>query len=276
MYGRPEGVVRAPSTEGSPRGARFARGNGGRGTSTAQSVSDLRVSIVIPTLNEAANLPHLFAELPEGLHEVVLVDGFSTDGTVEVAKRLRPDIRVVLQRRPGKGDALACGFAAATGDVIVMLDADGSADPAEIPRFLDALVAGADFAKGTRYRGNGGSADLTALRRTGNLALSRLFNVLYRTRYTDLCYGYNAFWRDCLPVIGIDCAGFEVETLISVRVSRAGLKVTEVASFERPRVHGESKLRTWPDGLRVLRVMVRERRRPLPLSEPPKLEPAGA
>jgi glycosyltransferase involved in cell wall biosynthesis len=234
------------------------------------------VSIVIPTLNEAANLPHVFAELPADLHEVVLVDGFSTDGTVEAAKRLRPDIRVVLQRRRGKGDALACGFAAATGDVIVMLDADGSADPAEIPRFVDALVAGADFAKGTRFREDGGSSDLTTVRRTGNRALGWLFNALYRTRYTDLCYGYNAFWRDCLPVIAVDCPGFEVETLISVRVSRAGLKVAEVPSFERRRMHGESKLRTLRDGMRVLHIMVRERWRSGPGPEQPQLEPARA
>jgi glycosyltransferase involved in cell wall biosynthesis len=171
---------------------------------------------------------------------------------------------------------LACGFAAATGDVIVMLDADGSADPAEIPRFIDALVAGADFAKGTRFREDGGSADLTTLRRTGNRALGWLFNALYRTRYTDLCYGYNAFWRDCLPVMAVDCPGFEVETLISVRVSRAGLKVAEVPSFERRRMHGESKLRTVRDGMRVLHIMVRERWRSGPGPEQPQLGPARA
>src|SRR5918998_4345899 len=95
----------------------------------AAAIAGVRVSVVIPTLNEAANLPHVFAELPGWLHEVVLVDGFSSDGTVEVARRLRPDVRIVLQERRGKGDAVACGFAAATGDIIVMLDADGSADP---------------------------------------------------------------------------------------------------------------------------------------------------
>ena len=145
-YGMPEGSVSAPLEEGRRRGPRFARGDGAWATSAANSVSNPRVSVVIPTLNEAADLPHLVGKLPAGLHEVVLVDGFSGDGSVEVAKRLRPDIRFVLQRRPGEGDALACGVAAATGDVIVVLDADGSADPAEIPRFVDALVAGADFA----------------------------------------------------------------------------------------------------------------------------------
>src|SRR3954449_12511247 len=116
-----------------------------------------RVSVVVPTYNEAANLPHVFALLPEDVHEVIVVDGRSTDGTIEVAKALRPDVKIVLQNRRGKGNAMACGFAAVTGDIVVMLDADGSADPREIPRFVRTLVEGADFAKGTRFAIGGGS-----------------------------------------------------------------------------------------------------------------------
>jgi glycosyltransferase involved in cell wall biosynthesis len=234
--------------------------------------------LVIPTLNEAANLPHVFAELPAGLHEVIVVDGLSSDGTVEVARLLRPDVRIIMQERPGKGNALACGFRAATGDIIVMLDADGSADPAEIPRFVDALVAGADFAKGTRFRVGGGSSDITALRRVGNRVLGGMVNALYGARYTDLCYGYNAFWRHCLEHMSIDCDGFEVETLINIRVFRSGLRVTEVGSFERDRIHGSSNLRTFRDGARVFRTIVRERMR-APGAYPrvePLLEPLGA
>ncbi|MHB1963214.1 MAG: glycosyltransferase family 2 protein [Acidimicrobiales bacterium] len=219
----------------------------------------LRVSVVIPALNEADNLPHVFTELPVGLHEVVLVDGHSVDDTIEVAKRLRPDIRVVLQARRGKGDALAAGFAACTGDVIVMMDADGSTDPKEIPRFVDALVEGADFAKGSRHLPGGGSADLTWLRRTGNRVLSLVVNLLYGTKYTDLCYGYNAFRASCLESLSVDCPGFEVETLINIRVSQLGLKVAEVPSFEGDRINGTSNLHPIRDGLRVLRVILRER-----------------
>src|SRR5690242_8727679 len=109
------------------------------------------VSVVVPALNEARNIPHVFARIPADIHEVVLVDGFSVDGTVEIARQVRPDVRVVVQTRQGKGNALACGFAEATGDIIAMIDADGSADPAEIPRFVEALLDGADFAKGTRF-----------------------------------------------------------------------------------------------------------------------------
>jgi hypothetical protein len=223
-----------------------------------------RVSVIIPTLNEAKNLPHVFAKLSRSLHEVIIVDGFSTDDTLDVVRRLRPDAKIVLQQQRGKGDALRCGFAAATGEIIVMLDADGSADPAEIPAFVKALVEGADFAKGSRFRDGGGSSDITQLRRVGNRALNGLVNLLFRTSYSDLCYGYNAFWRHCLEAINVDCTGFEVETLINIRVARAGLDIREVPSFERDRIYGQSNLNTFRDGGRVLRTIVRERVRKAP------------
>ena len=254
-----------PAAETVPAAVR-PRITGGRNASTAvaSAVRDPRVSVVIPTLNEVQNLPHVFARLPRNLHEVIVVNGFSTDGTTDVARQLLPDVKVVSQERPGKGDALRCGFQAATGEVIVMLDADGSADPAEIPAFVDALVSGADFAKGTRFGPGGGSEDITGLRRAGNHGLSLLVNVLFRARYSDLCYGYNAFWRHCLPAMNVDCSGFEVETLINIRIARAGLIVREVPSFERSRIHGESNLRTFRDGGRVLRTILRERVRRTP------------
>lgn len=242
--------------------------------------SNPTISVVIPALDEARNLPHVFERLPADLHEVILVDGHSKDDTVAVARRLRPDIRVISQTRRGKGNALACGFAAATGDVIVMLDADGSADPAEIPLFVEALThGGADFAKGSRFAKGGGSSDITRLRRLGNFFLNRLVNVLYGTDYTDLCYGYNAFRRHCLAVLGLgDIAprpegpgkmvfgdGFEIETLINIRVAKAGLKVVEVPSFEGRRLFGVSNLDAFSDGLRVLQIIRAERRRTDPV-----------
>jgi glycosyltransferase involved in cell wall biosynthesis len=223
-----------------------------------------RVSVIVPTLNEARNLPHVFAELPRGLHEVIVVDGFSTDGTPEVAQSLRPGVKVVRQEKRGKGDALRCGFEAATGDILVMLDADGSANPAEIPAFVEALIRGADFAKGTRFHKDGGSSDITPVRRAGNRLLSGTVNLLFGTHYSDLCYGYNAFWRHCLPAMSVDCTGFEVETLINIRIARAGLEVHEVPSFERDRIHGESNLNTFRDGGRVLKTILRERFRRMP------------
>jgi glycosyltransferase involved in cell wall biosynthesis len=224
-------------------------------------------------MNEARNLPHVFARLPENLHEVIIVDGHSVDGTVDVARELRPDVRIVTQSRRGKGNALACGFAAATGDIIAMIDADGSTDPAEIPQFVDALVEGADFAKGTRFTNGGGSSDITPLRSLGNKALCGLFNLLNATSYSDLCYGFNVFWRRHVKAFRLDATsaakpdaaplwgdGFEIEALLSIRAAEAGLSVAEVGSFEHDRIYGESNLNTFRDGYRVLRTILTERK----------------
>jgi glycosyltransferase involved in cell wall biosynthesis len=232
------------------------------------------VSVVIPALNEARNLPHVFARLPDGIHEVIVVDGHSRDDTCAVARQLRADTRIVKQTRTGKGNALACGFAAATGEIIVMLDADGSADAGEIPVFVQALLDGADFAKGTRFAGGGGSGDITRLRSLGNRLLMSMVNLSYGTTYSDLCYGFNVFWHKHLSVLKLDATtpsphdgsgklwgdGFEVETLIAIRVAIARLAVVEVPSFEHPRIHGASNLSAFSDGLRVLRTILTERR----------------
>lgn len=233
-----------------------------------------RVSVVIPALNEARNLRQVLPALPD-VHEVILVDGGSVDETIRTAREVRPGIITVHQARRGKGNALAAGFARVTGDVVVMLDADGSADPAEIPRFVEALVEGADFAKGSRFRPGGGSADITRVRRLGNRFLHTWMNLAFRTRFTDLCYGFNAFWAGLVPLLELPDHelvtptgapmlwgdGFEIETLITCRFASAGLAITEVPSVERRRLHGQSHLRTFADGFRVLRTLRTERAR---------------
>ncbi|MFE5702072.1 glycosyltransferase family 2 protein [Rhodococcus sp. ACS1] len=227
------------------------------------------VTVVVPAMNEAKNLPHVAARMPADIDEIVFVDGHSVDDTVDVARSLWPDAKFVTQSRKGKGNALACGFRVATSDIIVMIDADGSTDPAEIPLFVGALVAGADFAKGTRFADGGGSSDITFGRKLGNKALNAIVNLKFGAAFSDLCYGYNAFWRHHVPVMALPAVeaaeaqwgdGFEIETLINVRVANAGLKITEVPSFEQDRIHGESNLNAVRDGLRVLRTIRSEQR----------------
>jgi glycosyltransferase involved in cell wall biosynthesis len=231
------------------------------------------VSVIIPAKNEASNLELVLPKLPAH-YEIVLVDAGSVDDTVAVTRRIRPDALIVQQTRKGKGNALACGFLAAGGDIIVMFDADCSADPAEIPAFVQTLVDGADFAKGSRFAAGGGSDDITGLRSLGNRGLNLVANIGFGTRFTDLCYGYNAFWRDLVPVLAlpdIDLAaprggmvwgdGFEIETVINCRFAAADVRIVEVPSVEKERAFGESNLRTFSDGFRVLRTIVGEYRR---------------
>lgn len=233
-----------------------------------------KVTALIPCLNEADNLEYVLPKLPKWLHEVVLVDDHCTDDTVAVAEALMPDIVIAVNRRPGgKGNALLTGAEAATGDILVQVDADGSEDPAEIHHFVGALLAGADYAKGSRFVQGGGSSDLPGLRKWGDLALTGLVRMLFRgTKFTDLCYGYNAYWKRWAPVL-LDARGFEIETVMNLRAIRADLKISEVPSYEADRIHGEGKLLTFPDGWRVLKAIVRERRSKDPLPTPwPEIE----
>jgi len=229
------------------------------------------VSVVVPTLNEVDNIVLVLPRVPWWVDEIVLVDGGSTDGTVAAALAVRPDLRVVIDETPGKGAALRTGWHAARGDIVVTIDADGSTDPAEIPAFIGPLLAGADMAKGSRFVHGAGSADIDLLRRAGNKCLTFLVRVLYGGRFTDLCYGYNAFWRRVVPVFDAAGDGFEIETLMNVRALRHDLRVVEVASFEAERIHGQSNLRTFSDGWRVLRTILRER-----LHRPPAVDLAPA
>jgi len=201
---------------------------------------------------------------------VVLVDGRSTDRTVEVARAIRPDVVVVHQRFRGKGDAMRVAFGAATCDLVVMIDADGSMEPGEINRYVAPLLNGYDVVKGSRFLAGGGSTDLTVLRRLGNQALVRLTNTMFLVRLTDLCYGFCSFRRDCLPALALTAHGFEIETELIVHALKANLRIAEVPSLELQRRCGLSNLHAFRDGKRVLRTLVRERllRHPRPVVDP--------
>ena len=218
------------------------------------------VSVVIPTLNEAANVGWVLQRLPAIVDEVIVVDGLSTDGTVAAARAARPDVVIVNAMRRGKGAALRAGFAAARGTFVVMLDADCSMDPAEIDRYVALLERGVDLVKGSRFLPGAGTADITVFRRWGNGTLLALVNRLYGARFTDLCYGFIAFRRSVLDALHVEADGFEVETEIAVHALCAGMRVEEVPSFEACRREGVSKLHPCRDGSRVLWTIAREHR----------------
>jgi glycosyltransferase involved in cell wall biosynthesis len=245
----------------------------------AEKPSYPRISAVIPALNEAQNLRHVLPLIPPIVSEVILVDGNSTDDTVAVVEELRAGmqqpIHIIHQIGKGKGNALKTGFAACTGDIIVMLDADGSTDPRELPFFVAALLWGNDFAKGSRCLLGGGSYDFSALRRLGNYGLRKFVNLLFRAHFSDLCYGYNAFWKHCLDYMAIDRDGFEVETLIHLRIHKAGLRIVEVPSLEYRRIYGKSNLHVFRDGWGVLKTIVAERfAHDSSLPQAPRIAPA--
>lgn len=227
------------------------------------------VSLVVPARNEARNIPWVFEQIPDCVDEVILVDGDSTDATVHMARHCLPTVRHVRQSGPGKGNALRSGFLAATGEYIVMIDADGSMLPGEIPHYLHFLDNGYDFVKGSRFIAGGGSLDITRFRRLGNHALLAAMNRLYHTSLTDLCYGFCAFRRSFLDDLDLHSTGFEIETEMVAHALCSGLRIAEVPSLELPRRSGRSNLHAISDGRRVLHTLLSERpsRRSAPATE---------
>ena len=220
----------------------------------------INVKVVIPTRNEEFNIAETVSRLQRiGIDNIHVVDGHSEDGTVEKAKKL--GARVIHQNGKGKGDALRQAFwESHDSEAVVMMDADGSMDPEEIPLLIEALMEGADVAKGSRFLPLGSSEDITPLRRVGNTILTGLTNLLFLTKYTDLCYGYMAFKKEALGKLNHFLKGehFEIEAEICVIAKRIGLRVVEVPSIEHARKYGQSSLNTVRDGLSILKLLITE------------------
>ena len=240
-------------------GAQGAPGAGFEGDSAEPQLVAVVVSVVIPARNESRNIGWVLRRMPDLVDEVVLVDGHSNDDTVAVAQSIRPDLVIVSDNGRGKGEAMRAGAAAARGEFIVMMDADGSMDPAEMNRFIEPLANGYDFVKGSRFLPPGGTGDMTPLRKFGHRVLLMTANVLFGGRWTDLCYGYCAFNRSGYEALALDADGFEIETQMAVRSAKLALRTVEISSFEFPRRWGNSQLNTFRDGFRVLWTILGER-----------------
>ena len=216
------------------------------------------VSVVIPTLNEESNIKEVFPYIPDFIDEIVVVDGNSTDKTRDEILKFRKNAKIIVEKPMGKGAAVKTGFENATGDLIIMMDADGSHDPKEIPKLLDPVLDGYDVSKGSRMLPGGGSTDITLFRRFGNKLFVTMVNTMYGANYTDLCYGYRAFKKEALGKMYCRSKGFEIETEQSIRMKKAGLRVKEVSSFEARRKYGNSNLNSFKDGWRILKVILKE------------------
>jgi glycosyltransferase involved in cell wall biosynthesis len=220
-----------------------------------------KVSIVIPALNEAKNIGEVLQRINrlklDGDLEIIVVDGCSTDGTSDVVKKVFPSAKIIIETPKGKGSALKTGFLHASGDIIITMDADGSHSPEELPRLIEPLMDGYEMVKGSRFLPGGGSDDITPVRRFGNSVFVFLVNLLYGTKYTDLCYGYRAFKREALEKIWFTTNGFDCETEQSILAKKAGIRVKEVPSYEKKRANGESNLRTIRDGARILSMIIK-------------------
>lgn len=247
-----------------PADGSFEPGDADRLGKTLETALLRRVSVVIPTLNEVESITHVLAAIPAAVREIIVVDGLSTDGTANAALAARPDVRVVHQQVPGKGAAIRAGVNAALGDYIVLMDGDGSTDPAYIATFARVLAGGADYAKASRFLPGAGTDDMPYHRRVGNWLFVQLSRFLFNTAFTDITYGYNAVRRDHREAMALEIDGWAQEIVTNLRMVRYGMRIEEIAAFEHRRIAGAAKLRTWSAGWAILCAMVAERGRPLP------------
>ncbi len=220
------------------------------------------VSVVIPTINEGGNMRRLLAELKGVLKpyrsEIIIVDGNkngpSTDDTVKVARS--KGARIIYDYG-GKGSALMRGFKAARGKVIISMDADLSHRAKEIKLLISGIEIGYDICVGSRFLSGGGSSDMPAIRVFGNKMFVSLVNLIFGSRYTDMCYGYRSFSKDALRRLRLTEKGFGIETEINIKAQKAHLNVLEVPSFEKRRASGTGQLRTFHDGWVILKTILR-------------------
>ena len=218
------------------------------------------VSVVMPCLNEEAAIGPCIEKIHRTFAaasidgEIVVCDNGSTDASVAIAERL--GARVVHQPLRGYGNAYLKGFESASGRYLVMGDADDTYDFTMIPQFVQALDEEQfEFVTGSRYLG-GGDANITALHRWfGNPALTRILNLLFGTRYTDVYCGFRAFPRTAYDEIRPVSPGMEFNLELAINAGLAGLRTKEIPIVLAPR-KGESKLRTFRDGWRSLRMML--------------------
>ena len=202
-----------------------------------------KVSIIVCTLNEALNLPYVLPKIPDWVDEILLVDAHSVDATVEIAKQLCPRIRVLYQTGKGKGDALKLGINEAKGEIVVTIDADGETPPEYIESFVKPLLEGNDFAKGSRlFRKR--PSKMPGYRWFGNKVLAYTCNILYGTRFSDICCGYNSFWKKDFLKLDLSYAkneiGCSMEQRMIVRAKKAGMKIKEVPICSDGRIAGKS------------------------------------
>jgi glycosyltransferase involved in cell wall biosynthesis len=244
----------------STSGSELAGPMGGPISEGTRVTQEPLVSVVMPCLNEEAAIGPCIEKIRRtfdaaAIHgEIVVCDNGSTDASVATAEHM--GAHVVHQPLRGYGNAYLKGFASARGRYLVMGDADDTYDFTMIPEFVEALhTEGHEFVTGSRYLG-GGDAHITALHRYfGNPALTRILNLLFGTRYTDVYCGFRAFSRETYEKIRPVSPGMEFNLELAINAGLAGLRVKEIPIVLAPRI-GESKLRTFRDGWRSLRMML--------------------
>ena len=217
----------------------------------------MKATVVIPTLNERECIAKVLQDIPkEAVHEVLIVDGHSTDGTPEIVRQL--GYRAITQPGKGYGDAINTGVAHADGDVIITMDADGSYNADDIPRLLKKLEEGCDIVYGSRYAKGSGSDDDTLVSYIGNKVFTFLLNILHGVKISDSLFLYIAAKKRVFETIEMKSQNFEYCIEFPIKAHKAGFTYTEIPSREKKRTGGDSKVNAVYHGFRILWVLLKE------------------
>ncbi len=219
----------------------------------------MKISLIIPTKNEAGAIGRVLREIPKKLiHEIIVIDGHSTDNTAKEVKALlrKGKDKFILQKRKGFGSALQQAFKVASGNVLIIMNADGSHNPKNIPALLKKIEEGYTYVMASRYLKGGGSDDDTIVRSIGNRVFTFLTNLIHKTNVTDSLYFFTTIKRRDLKKLHLVSPGFELCIEILIKAHKAGLKFAEIPVIERPRFAGKSKVNAFFAGLKILEVIL--------------------
>ena len=218
-----------------------------------------KVTLIIPALNEEGCIGKTIKEIPRShVDEIIVVDGHSTDNTVNEAKiALGPNDKIIEQKREKFGGAIYDGLDMANGDIVMIMDADGSHNPNDIPKLLSRFLENT-IVMASRYAPGGRSDDDTLIRWLGNWVFTRLTRLVHGVKITDSLYFFFAISKENFKKLDLKSQGFAICVEFLVKARRNGLKIIEVPAIERPRLAGESKVNAFRDGLKILRAILRK------------------
>ncbi|MBI3007943.1 MAG: glycosyltransferase [Candidatus Omnitrophica bacterium] len=229
----------------------------------------MKVSVIVPSLNEAGAIEEILRGISrENVDEILVIDGNSTDGTIEIVKGM--GYRLLMQSRKGLGNAIQEGIKNTNGEIIIIVDADGSHETRDIPKLVEKIKEGYDLVVGSRYISGPGlrglfwcnrqssSYDDTFIRELGNRIFTYLCRKIYHLEVHDILMGFKAFRREIFKKINLAESGQQFDAEIIIKAQKAGFKIGEVPTTEHKRTYGKSKLSVPYHGFKVLWVVIRE------------------
>ena len=218
------------------------------------------ISIVIPAYNEEKSVGNVIEETIQVMdslgcpYEIIVVDDGSTDGTYQAASKYKATV-ISYPINRGKGYAVRRGFERATGDIIVMIDSDGTHTPKEIPELVEPLFNGTDIVAGSRFLGSIGEST-TMIHRVGNFFINTAIASLTGQRITDSQTGFRAIKREVIDRMHLNSTGFEIESEITIKSLKNGFRFKEKPITCQKRYYNVSRVKILRDGQRIFRTII--------------------